>query len=264
LKKLAFLGGAAGLGLLALLNAPLTQAADHADVAALAATNPMADINDVYAWMTSDGANINLALTVSPFDDGNNKFSESVQYVFHIDRYPAFPASAQQIAAGQESKVVCTFESDTSGECWVIDPAGKTLDYVKGDFSAESGVTSAGGTLKAFAGRRSDPFFFNLAGFTKAVTGIVTACGGSCPGNLATVPGVTHAGCPKLPEAATSPYVLDLRTTQPTAVGKCPANQKDCFALANVMALVIQVDKTLIATDASHILGIWASTHAGQ
>lgn len=285
MKKLAFLGGAAGLGLLALLNAPLTQAADHADVAALAATNPMADINDLYAWMTSDGAKINLALTVSPFDDGTNEFGPSVQYVFHLRRYNEimtkadFPVSPEQIAAGEESKVICTFTSNTAGKCWLVDPANKVLDYVEGDLSGATGKASVGGKFRAFAGPRSDPFFFNLAGFATAQHKIQKVCGGgtpgTCPGVLTQVPMMMDAaGCPKgLSFAQTSAVAADLAqqqngqpTPDPDSVlpPGCSATEIDCFKGKNVVAIAIQLDKDLIVTDAKPILSIYGSTHAGQ
>lgn len=247
--------------MIALLHSPITQAADHIDTMTLA-TNPLADLGDTYAWMTSAGDKINLALTVSPFDDGTRHFGPSVQYVFHLDRYPAFPLMGADILAAKESKVVCTFASDTDGKCWVIAPNGTVLDYVAGDFSAATGKDSADGKVKVFAGPRSDPFFFNLAGFVAAVTAIDTACGGPCPGNLATSPGLDAAGCPKLPQTVTDSVAIHIPQTQPTAVGKCPANQKDCFANANVLAIVVQVDKTLIVNDNEKMLGVWASTHA--
>jgi hypothetical protein len=275
LKKLAFLGGAAGLGLIALFHAPITQAADHLDAAALA-TNKMADINDVYAWMTPDGAKINLGMTVSPFDDGMQSFGPSVQYAFHLTRYTAFPAMPADIAAGEESKVICTFASNTSGECWVVDPAGKLVDYVKGDFSAATGKLSASGKVRVFAGRRSDPFFFNFAGFLTAQKKIEYACGGmtmagTCPGALDAADDAAH--CPiQLTVAQTGPIAQDLSEQQmgPTATdplsttGGCPTNNKDCFADKNVMAIVVQVDKTYIATDEKKLLAVYGSTHAGQ
>ncbi len=275
MKKLAFLGGAAGLGLIALFHAPITQAADHLDQLSLA-TNKMADINDVYAWMTPDGAKINLGMTVSPFDDGMQSFGPSVQYAFHLTRYTAFPAMPADIAAGEESKVICTFASNTSGECWVVDPAGKLVDYVKGDFSAATGKLSASGKVRVFAGRRSDPFFFNFAGFATAQKKIELACGG---GTVGTCPGALDAGddaahCPsQLPFASTAPIDQDLSeqqngqtTPDPISVlpPGCPATNKDCFADKNVMAIVVQVDKTYIATDEKKLLAVYGSTHAGQ
>ena len=274
LKKLAFLGGAAGLGILALLGSPLSQAADHLDSAAL--TNPMADVNDLYAWMQPDGASINLALTVSPFDDGSNSFDASVQYVFHLTRHEGFPATATAIMAGEESKIICTFTSNTDGQCWVVNPSNKVVDYVAGDFSVATGKASEGGGLRVFAGPRSDPFFFNLAGFLTAQKTVQFACGGNtmagtCPGTLETIPCVNDAGCPDLTGAQTVPIATDLATPQagPTqdplsTLGPCEANQIDCFEGKNVMALVVQVDKSLITTDSKQLLSVWASTHAGQ
>jgi hypothetical protein len=260
LKKLAFLGGAAGLGLLALLNSPLTQAADHLDSTPSLLTQPMADINDVYAWM--DGTKMNLAMTVSPFDDGTRSFGASVQYVFHLTRHAGFPATPTLLAMGEESKVVCTFTSNTEGQCWVIDPSGKTVDYVGGDFSATTGKASASGKVTAFAGRRSDPFFFNLAGFLTARGMVNAACmnSGDCPGVLPK----DAAGCPTIGAATVGAIRAELSETQTAAVAPCPANQADCFANANVMAIVVQLDSALIVNDTKKLLGVWGSTHAGQ
>jgi len=248
---------------MALLHTPITQAADHLDAMALA-TNPMADINDVYAWNTSDGMKVNLAMTVSPFDNGMRNFGPSVQYVFHLTRNAALPLTAQQLLMGEESKIICTFTSNTAGECWVVDPSGAALDYAKGDFSAVAGKASAKGTFTVFAGRRSDPFFFNFAGFARAVGQFEQACGGTCPGG-AIAATLDAAGCPAgLPPSMVQPIAARLSETQTTMIGPCPANQKDCFANANVMAIVIQIDKTQLATDEKKYLGVWASTHAGQ
>ncbi|HEY5945824.1 MAG TPA: DUF4331 family protein [Kofleriaceae bacterium] len=221
----------------------------------------MADINDVYTWMTTDTSKINLAMTVSPGDDGMHEFGAAVQYVFHLTRYVKIPLpKVEEIGPGQESKIVCTFASATSGQCWVVDPAGKVVEYVKGDFSSAAGATSMDGKLKVFAGRRSDPFFFNLGGFARAVGAAITACGGSCPGGTV-VPDA--GGCPQLPPTTVKGVLsVHLSEKQTTSVAGCPANEFDCFINANVMALVVQVDTTLIATDTQKTLGVWGSTHA--
>ena len=246
----------------------------------------MADINDVYVWLNDGGAKLSLALTVSPFDDGTRAFGASVQYVFHVRRYPpfnggaGFPTTVEKILAGEESKVICTFASNTDGKCWVVDPSNKVLDYVAGDLSTATGKTSAGGKLRVFAGRRSDPFFFNLAGFLTAQKKIEFACGttnpatptiGACPGALDAIDDAAH--CPQnIPAANVEAIASDLseQQTGPTAgdplstLGPCPSTAKDCFAGKNVMAIVVEMDKTLIASDAFPLLSVWASTHAGQ
>jgi hypothetical protein len=40
-------------------------AADHMDAPAVTA-EPAADINDIFTWMSADGANLNLVMTVFP------------------------------------------------------------------------------------------------------------------------------------------------------------------------------------------------------
>src|SRR4051794_3612256 len=154
----------------AMLVTHTTQAADHLDSPA-AASNPLADIGDVYAWNTSDATKVNLVMTVSPGDSTTRHFDNTVQYVFHVNSYAnvtTFPASNPT-----ETKVICTFENDTSIQCWV----GGDKDYVTGDPSNTAGLTSADGKLKVFAGRRSDPFFFNLNGFKDAVATVEAVSG---------------------------------------------------------------------------------------
>ncbi|MEO8552403.1 MAG: DUF4331 family protein [Kofleriaceae bacterium] len=213
----------------------------------------MADIGDVYAWMTSDGNNVNLAMTVSPGDQGVNTFGPSVQYAWHVSSHVGTQTATAFGAPGSEERVVCTFTDNTHGECWVV--KGTTvLDYVKGDPSTS--MTSASGKMKVFAGRRSDPFFFNLAGFKKTIAAVEGA--GVIPPNA--------AGCPAVPTATAT--VLRTFLTTPVVTGAaapCPNNQADCFLNFNVMAIVAQVDKTLLAQgDATdhHLLSVWGSTHA--
>jgi hypothetical protein len=212
----------------------------------------MADINDVYTWNTADGTAINLAMTVSPGDDGTRHFGPSVQYVFHVSSHPGADNMHAFPTPGTESKVICTFTSDTAGECWVV--LGSTVkDYVKGDFGSTSGVSSADGKVKVFAGHRGDPFFFNLAGFHVAQHAVEMA--GAIP--------VNAAGCPMVPEPTAAALRTALSTAQPTDPdGLCAANQADCFLHFNVMAIVLQVDKTLLLQNTDKLLSVWGSSHA--
>lgn len=271
LKKLAFVGGAAGLAIGVLLIGNSGNAADHLDSPSLfsgSSANPMADIGDVFAWMSTDGSKINLAMTVSPLDDGTRHFAPGVQYVFHVSEYAGATNAEAFFAQPTEHKVICTFASNTSAQCWVA--TGSTLlDYIKGDPSATAGITSSDGKVKLFAGRRGDPFFFNLGGFETAVREVETACGGgtpgACPGVLSTVPGALNAaGCPQLTPAQVAPVRTALTTAPATAVVPCAANQADCFANFNVMAIVLQVDKSLLVSSSNHLVSVWGSTHMGS
>ncbi|MBL0215900.1 MAG: DUF4331 family protein [Myxococcales bacterium] len=246
----------ASLGLAALL-ATQSHAADHLDSATLAG-NPMGDINDVYTWMTPDALKLNLAMTVSPGDPGTRAFTDAVQYVFHVTSKAGDPQATVAQAGGTETKVICTFVSNTNVSCWVVTGTATTA-YVQGDPSAATGLTSADGKLKVFAGRRSDPFFFNLQGFRNAVDAVHTNVGAltftadGCPNNLPSTGALSIA------------TILGLLTTlQTTGAGSpaCSTTNIDCFAAFNVMALVVQVDKTLVNATGNTIVGVWGSTHA--
>jgi hypothetical protein len=209
----------------------------------------MADINDVYAWMTTDGAQVNLAMTVSPADPGTREFGPTVQYVMHVTAHPAFGM------AGTESKVICTFTDNTHGQCWVTDPTNKVVDYVSGDFSGPNGRISASNKFRVFAGQRSDPFFFNLSGFRTAVAAV----------KQAPPPFTQPDGCPDSngPTAnALRGFLTGTPNSTTTDNGPCPVGVKDCFADFNVMAIVVQVDKDEVSSDTNKIISVWASTYA--
>src|SRR5262249_23849384 len=166
LKKLALLGavGGVGLGAVLIVSQHASHAADHLDAPTIKMTaNRMADINDVYAWMSTDGTKINLAMTVSPAEDGTHHFGPSVQYVFHVTSHPGATNMMAFGKPGTETNVICTFASDTSAQCWVVGTS--TKDYITGDPSSTTGLTNKCGSMKLFAGKRSDPFFFDLSGF---------------------------------------------------------------------------------------------------
>ncbi len=252
MKQLAFLGVGAAVAC-GLLLAGRSHAADHIDSDTLA-TAPLAmgDINDVYAWMSSDGSKVNLVMTVSPADPGGRAFGPGVQYVFHVTSKVGLPEDViAQPANGVTTTVICTFPAAATAQCWVDGPSG-LKDYVSGDASNTAGTTSSSGKLRLFAGRRSDPFFFNLQGFRAGMTQLDTFRGAVTP-NAANCPPITSVNAGLVRSA--------LAATQATATTPCPANQADCFANLNVMALVVQVDKSLLNAPNNTILSVWGSTH---
>ncbi|CAN5239646.1 hypothetical protein BH11MYX1_BH11MYX1_21570 [soil metagenome] len=142
-------------------------------------------------------------------------------------------------------------------QCWVVAKTGEVVDYVTGDPSATAGLSSGDGKLTVFAGQRSDPFFFNLSGFRAVVNTVDNIV------NLQTDP----AGCP-LEQSVTSDTTMLLRkalvaATYPAAA-PCPANTADCFAALNVMAIVVQVDASLVNDGNNTLLAVWGSTHQGS
>lgn len=234
MKKLASVGGVAGLAFASLLGAQ-GRAADHTDSPTLSG-NRMADIADVYAWMI--GSDLNLVMTVSPQDDGISSFDPSVLYVFHLTSKPQLGIGRQ----GIETRVICGFASSTSVECWVTDASGATTkDYVSGNPSVTAGVASILGKVKVFAGRRSDPFFFNATGFQNA---------------MATLAPIRASG----PDGAECPTGID--PGQALTIRTQLATGSDDFATANVMAIVLQLDKSLVNDQGNSTVSVWASTHA--
>jgi hypothetical protein len=254
LKKLAYLGGVAA-ALSAAFWVEGGHAADHVDAPALA-QNPLADLNDVYVW--SDGAKVNLAMTTSPGDDGMRAFGPGVQYVFHVTSKATQANDAPPVAinGGAETQIICTFASSTSARCWVKDVAG-VKDYVEGDPSSANGISSVSGKVRLFAGRRSDPFFFNLQGFRDAVTAVENT--------PEATRGLDAAGCPAGLTETQIAAVRDERVKTPAqAQAPCPPGVRDCFGGLNVLAIVVQVDKGLVNTPDNKYIAVWGSTHAGS
>jgi|GraSoiStandDraft_4_1057263.scaffolds.fasta_scaffold03567_2 hypothetical protein len=152
----------------ALLVVPASTA-DHRDAPGVD-EDPRADINDIYAFVNPNSGNVVLAMTVNPFQIGGApaiSFGQDVLYEFKIDNdgdnvedlvvqttfTPIVPGPqrfnvrgpAKPRTAGTASSLLLEAAPVISG------PADGTI------------VTQGSGTvLKAFAGTRDDPFFFDL------------------------------------------------------------------------------------------------------
>src|SRR5579871_4173587 len=128
-------------------------AADHADgpSATQNLTDLSGDITDVYTFL--DGANVVLIMDVGANATTSSKFSNVIQYVFHVNGVTGLSDTSPF-----SSNVVCTFDASQNISCWLIQTSG-TVDYVTGNASATAGITSTAGSLKVFAGLRDDPFF---------------------------------------------------------------------------------------------------------
>jgi hypothetical protein len=229
----------AALGASTLLSAALTSgtasAADHTDSPA-ATAEPSADITDVYTWMTPDAEHVNLVMNVAPFSAADASFSDAITYVFHVNSAMGYGMEAT------ETTVACQFYDTDAIECWVGD------NYLTGDPSDPAGITSEDGSIRVFAGPRDDPFFFELTGFTNAVAAVVAA---------APALGADDAGCPNV-DAETSGVLVGLLQS-----GTDGAAASDTLAGANVLSLVVQVDKSAL-TAGGPLLGVWGSTHAAE
>jgi len=235
-------------------------AADHADgpSATQNLTDLSGDITDLFAF--SDANNVNLIMDVSTNATSMSKFSNAIQYVFHVDGVTGLTDTAPF-----QSTVICTFDATQKVSCW-LQQGTTSVDYVTGDASPTAGLSSAAGKLKVFAGLRDDPFFFNIQGFRK-VTSTVPAIAGSLK--------FTPGGCPLLDDpsspasSATVRTLLSKQSDGSTAGvddfakgGKAAAPLGIATLTGNILALVVAIPKaTLTNGGAKPILGVWASTH---
>jgi hypothetical protein len=224
----AGMGAASTLAIAAI--ATTAGAADHRDGDTVK-LDPAADINDVYAFM--DGDDVVLGMTVSPFADVNTKFSDAVQYVWHVNKAPDFDGTP-----GGSTNVICEFATDQTISCWI-----GTADFVTGDASNQNGIPSDGGMATVFAGLRADPFYFYLTGFNNARAAVLAAAG-----SLTFNPN----GCPALG--------LTTATALQTALTATMQSDND-FATANTLAIVIRADKSLFVDATNPYFSVYASTH---
>lgn len=229
------------LPLFAAMAAPSAFAADHSDGPA-ASKDPTADITDLFAWQVAKTAST-TAKTYFVLDLGTKvptteKFSDSVKYVFHTTSAAKYGATTKT-----PLDIIVTFSTAQAISVWV----GPKL-VVSGDASKTAGLASADGKVKAFAGVRDDPFFFNLTGF-KDVAAIVhgVATGATPP--------AFDDGCPII-SADTANNVLVPGLKGPTEGGA----SSNFFAGFNVLSIVLELDTTLV-TAGGPIVGVWASTN---
>ena len=231
LRVLAAVGAAAAIGLVATM--PLgTKAADHLDGPSLLTPpggNLRADINDLFVFRSPTPNKTVFALTthpaagfVSPLD-----YATNVDYVIDIDRngdavedvayVVRFGAAAS--AGGAQPYTVTRY-------------TGANARSLTNGVVLGGGMTGSSADLKgsdrAFAGLRSDPFFFDLGAFLSQVAGV--------QGNL--IPGV-----------------LDTRGRM-----FCDANRNDFFSALNTNGIVLEVSNEILAQDGDGHIGVWART----
>jgi len=222
----------------AVIHPRLARSADHLDAPATTA-EPAADINDVYAFLPSAelaggaASHVVFAMTVYPAAPADAKFSDTVQYVLHTQSGAGFPTTTS------DYNIICQFDTGTpqKASCW-----GGTDEYATGD--ASTAITSADGKFKVFAGRRADPFFFNLDGFKATVNAVDQA---------APFLVFNDAGCPAVDGNTSNTLVQSLSHTDAgTAV--------DFFKNLSGLGIVVEIDKTLV-TKGGPAISVWGSTH---
>jgi len=229
------LGRSFALGLLTMLTAPSVQAIDHQDSASASAA-PAADIADLFSWMSTDGSKVILALTVNPSATATSKFATDSLYVFHTSSRAAVSSTSAVL-----TDIVCGFDDSQRISCVVGDAA----TAISGDASVAAGITSSNGKARVFAGLRKDPSFVSIANFEAMKTAAKVS--------LAAVPTGDAAGC-----KATTILGTGKTSAQTALQGVTPS--PNFFAASNVLALVMEVDRTLL-NRGGPILAVWGATH---
>ena len=216
-RKIPVLLVLSGVLLLAVL---LTWAADHFD-SPLANRDTRLDLADIYAFRSpADADNLVAVMTVSAHYPGyanSPLFANDGRYLLHVDTNGDLT---------DDATVTVTF-SGTSPQTFSI--AGLGATPITGTVTAAGAtpIIATSGGIKAFCGRREDPFFFDLIAFRKLVAGPYIP-----------VAGLRQAGTPK-----------------------------DFFAGNNVGAIVIEVPITALTgqpTANTGTIKVWASTEALQ
>ena len=209
-------------------------AADHLDAPSLGSLSVGSlkgdrDINDVYVFPASGNRTV-LVMTTNPAVnvpsiDPFGSFGTNVQYRLHIDRTGDFVQDISYVTTfgpvksqGEQNFVIKRYRDGaaihTSGAGqWV---ASGFTDNARGNPNVAMGV-------RAFAGERSDAFFFDLIGF-RGTLGLDTS--------------TNQRLCSVSPD--------------PDADG----TGTDFFAPLNTLAIVLQVPDSALGTN----IGVWADT----
>ncbi len=235
--------------------ASAAHAADHRDGPA-ALADPTTDVTDVYAWMSSDGAKVYLAMDVQGANLGattTTRFSDSALYVLHLNSGAKYGATNPTA-----DKIVCKFSADTAQkfQCW-----GPGAEYTTGVTGNTAGITSGSGKVKVFAGLRDDPFWFNILGFRKLGTAVKAAAASLT---------FDGSGCPAI-DAATSAALVGYLSSDGNGgpgsddfgVGGHAPVDGTSVTNGNVLSIVLSIDKTLL-TSGGPVVGIWGSTNQAK
>ena len=207
-------------------------ASDHLDTPTVI-KDPAADIGDLYAWMSPDGKRLNLVMDIVA-----HKFSDRLQYVFHIDSGSRFGTTSASAI------VICTFNVANNVECWT-DADHVRTDHVRGNANVETGIESDAHSFTLFAGLRDDPFFNNVKG-TRAAYDVAKSA-------LQHGASIDASGCPRFDTSASHTILDTWRHTN----GGPASNFLDGWKTS---ALVVSIDVDTVARGGK-LLAVWGSVH---
>jgi len=145
-----------GFALTFLLLAGAGPAHAHLEPSAAEAADPLANLLDLYAFVTpcetihggeceDSPEELILALTLKPFATGADQFPDDVVYHFYLEN-----------DSGDTSQIDCSFSPEQVVTC--EGPGERSVQ-------ARVGEVSASGDLRVFAGLRDNPSFFDVEAF---------------------------------------------------------------------------------------------------
>lgn len=206
-------------------------AANHLDTPTVIA-DPRADIGDVFAWMSDDGKQVHVVMTIV-----GHTFAEEFAYTFHVDSGKRFGKTTAT------TTIRCHFDGMQVVDCGI-----DKVDRALGDPSNENGLMSLKGRFRVYAGLRDDPFFNNVRGFRAGYDIAIEAMRGQVKRDA--------AGCPQFDGDLSQRVLSSFRQTnggpaQNFLVGWTPA------------ALVLSLDRDVVARGGD-LLAIWAATVGPQ
>lgn len=160
-------------------------AADHIDAPAVTgpgSTSPANDITDVYAFQSpADNSKMVFVLNsqglLAPAATAAAQFPSNVMYEFNIDNTGdnVEDLVIQCLVQNGKMRVYGPVTAGTPGTMSTVKTTGPMTDVTVTAYNASSpsiGTNSNG--IRAFAGPRDDPFFFDLARFKEIIAGTQT------------------------------------------------------------------------------------------
>src|SRR5438874_1873893 len=166
------------------LDAPALGHASSGSSADLLSTHGDRDINDVYVFNNAARTRTVFAMTTNPAVnvpsvDGMANFGTNVRYVINVDRTGDAIQDLAYVwrfgAAGANGQHYTVWRYSGANARSLA-----TGVQVGSGWTGGTGIGSATGNAKVFAGVRADPFFFDLLGFLGTVLGVGTAQLGNC------------------------------------------------------------------------------------
>jgi hypothetical protein len=236
------------------------RASDHQDSPTVV-SNPLADITDVFAFPDPhDASKVALAMDIRPLIPsgmtGGIALDPNVLYQFKI-------ANAGVTSNKFNENLVIQFKADSTGTGQKITLYGPSAPNEVGTTNTTVSKTGTfafgkvgnldGGKIKVFAGPRRDPFFFDLAQFFKII------------------PDRNYQNQPSPPPPSATSFRFATKNQKIVlngvdfgtagSNGCVIAQPKDLLKPYNVLSIVIEVPKTMLASSgAPGVIGLWATT----